>query len=531
MNSMVGSGGDPFKKRRLLRVVIPAFPAFNVYSWIARVTTALGPVSVATAVNEVEGWDVEVVDENNYRRSGPKDGQGLPDHKALQGLRPADVVGFYGGLTSTVPRLYELARFYQGLGVATVAGGQHFIDENIHEAFDHGLDTVVIGEGEETIKDLLGFFSGEREKMDVDGIAFRAGQEVVRTRERAPLTDFDRHPIPDFSLLRYAKIKIYPVGRIRGCGMDCEFCTVKGKARPARPERLLEQIASVFEKYRGRNFFIVDDLFGQDRMETLRFLRLLQEYQRRIKVHLKITVQIRLDKAKDGELLQAMREAGISHVAIGFESPIPEELKAMNKRLNPEDMLSLTRLYKQAGFWVHGMFIFGYPLAEGMQFRMSAKERSQYFRKFIKKAKLDTVQVVLPIPFAGTELARRLRKQNRIFPKSTLGWEYYDGNFPLFVPDEPLTPEGMQASIIQLMGRFYRFKHMFNIGLNILFFPMLLFYLHNLREGWSVWYRRWDRNITKFGGWLIIRKWVSDFKKNNFLGKLAEARSPHQDLR
>jgi hypothetical protein len=188
-------------------------------------------------------------------------------------------------------------------------------------------------------------------------------------------------------------------------------------------------------------------------------------------------------------------------------------------------------LYKQAGFWVHGMFIFGYPLAEGMQFRMSAEERSQYFRKFIKKAKLDTVQVVLPIPFSGTELARRLRKQNRIFPKSSLGWEYYDGNFPLFVPDEPLTPEGMQASIIQLMGRFYRFKHMFNIGLDILFFPMLLFYLHNLREGWSVWYRRWDRNITKFGGWLIIRKWVSDFKKNNFPGKLAEARSLHQNLR
>jgi len=42
-------------KRLGLRIVIPAYPAFNIYSRIARVTTALGPISVATAVHEVEG--------------------------------------------------------------------------------------------------------------------------------------------------------------------------------------------------------------------------------------------------------------------------------------------------------------------------------------------------------------------------------------------------------------------------------------------------------------------------------------------
>jgi len=485
--------------------------------------TALGPISVATSVNEVEGWDVEVIDENNYRRSGPKDEAGLPDHKALQSLRPADFVGFYGGLTSTIPRLYELARFYHGRSVPTVAGGQHFIDENIDEALENGVDTVVIGEGEETIKDLLAFLSGKRSREEIAGIAYRDGQKVIRTRERAPLQEFDQLPIPDFSLLRHAKIKIFPVGRIRGCGMDCEFCTVKGKARPARPERLLEQIASAFEKYRGKRFFIVDDLFSQDRLETLRFLRLLSEYQLKMKTHFKIAVQIRLDKAKDTELLQAMRQAGITNLAIGFESPIPEELKAMNKRLNPVDMIALSRVYHQAGFWVHGMFIFGYPQTEGMQFQMSAKERTHYFRTFIRKAKIDSVQVVLPVPLPGTDLTRRLGQQNRILPKKTLGWEYYDGNFPLILPDAPLTPEEMQASILQIMGRFYRFKHMFNVALHILAFPMLLFYLHNLRTGWRVWSRMWDRNITRFGGWIILRKWYSAFKKNQFPDKLAEA--------
>ena len=510
-------------RRRRIRIVIPSYPAFNIYSHVARITTALGPVSVATAVHEVEGWDVEVIDENNYRRFAPRNSSGLPDHETLQQLRPADVVGLYGGLTSTIPRLYEVARFYRERGIPTIAGGQHFVEENIAEALNNSVDVVVIGEGEETIKELLPAFEGKGRWQDIAGLAYLDQGQWVKTQERKPLTEFDCLPIPDFSLVRYAKMKLYPIGRVRGCGMDCEFCTVKGKARYARPERLMEQIASLCETRGAKRFFIVDDLFGQDRIETLRLCRLLKEYQQTIKTHFKITVQIRLDKGRDTELLQAMREAGITTVAIGFESPIGEELQAMDKRLKPEEMISLSRRYYQAGFMVHGMFIFGYPLAEGVNFQMPAKERIRHFRRFIKRAGLDTVQVLLPVPLPGTELTRRLKQQNRIYPQEYLGWEYYDGNFPLFVPDEPMTPEEIQASILQIMGRFYRFRYMFHVGLNILSFPVLFFYLYNLKKGWWRWYRTWTKNVSRFGGWLIMRRWLADFKKDNFSGKLAEA--------
>ena len=507
-----------------MRIVIPAYPAFNIYSRVARISTSLGPVSVATSVHEIEGWDVEVIDENNYRRSAPRNGSGLPDHEALQKLRPADVVGFYGGLSSTIPRLYEIARFYRERGIPTIAGGQHFIGDNITEALNHGIDVVVSGEGEEAMKELLHAFEGKRPKSEIAGLAYLDHDQLFQTQERQPLTEFDQLPIPDFSLVRYAKLKIYPVGRVRGCGMDCEFCTVKGKARIATPERLMEQFASLYETRGAKRFFIVDDLFGQDRRETLRLCQLLKNYQRTIKKRFKITVQIRLDKAKDAELLQAMRQAGINQVAIGFESPIGEELQAMDKRLKPEEMISLSQLYYQAGFWVHGMFIFGYPLAADLNFQMPARERIQHFRRFIKRAGLSTVQVLLPVPLPGTELTHRLRQQNRIYSRDYLGWEYYDGNFPLFVPDEPITPEEMQDSIRLIMGRFYRFRHMFHIGWDILSFPMLFFYLHNLREGWQKWYRIWENNVTKFGGWLIIRRWSTQFKKDNFSAKLVEAK-------
>jgi len=509
--------------RHRLRIVIPAYPAFNIYSYIAKQTTALGPVSVASVVNEMPGWDVEVIDENNLRRYGPKSGSGGADHEFLQHQRPADVVGFYGGLTSTIPRLYKIASFYKEKGVLTIAGGQHFVEDNIAEALNSGIDYVVIGEGEETIKELIEAFEGKRNMETVKSIAYLDHNQTITTPKREPLLDFDKLPLPDFSLVRYAKINIYPVERIRGCGMDCEFCTVKGKPRCASPERLMERISFLLETKDARNFFIVDDLFGQERDETIRFCQMFRDYQKSIGRRLNTTVQIRLDKAKDPELLLAMRQAGINTVAIGFESPIEEELKAMNKRIRPQDMISLAKIYHEFGFLIHGMFIFGYPLKD-VDFKMTARERIKRFRGFIRKAKIDTVQVLLPGPLPGTELRRRLEKQNRVYSIQDVGWEYYDGNFPLFEPDGPITAEEMQASLRKIMGKFYQFKYMFLVGLHIFSFPALIFFLHDIKSGWRKWYRYWRNNVARFGGWIIIRGWTQAFKKDNFPQKLKNAK-------
>lgn len=512
------------RRRARLRMICPAYPAFNIYSRFSMVMTAMGPVCVATAVNDVPGWDTELIDENNYRR-GPTDESGRPDHSALQQARPADVVGLYGGLTSTIPRLFEIARFYQAMGVRTIAGGQHFVGENIEQALRNGVDVVVIGEGEKTIAELLAHFdSGTDDLSDIRGIAFLKDGKPVQTADREPLTAFDELPIPDFSVLRYARMEIYPISGVRGCGMDCEFCAVKGRPRAASAERMMEQFASIFEKRGGKSFFVVDDLFGQDRPATLRLCRMLRDYQRRLGIGFKIMAQIRLDKAKDGELLKAMREAGINALAIGYESPIAGELEAMNKRLRPEDMIALTRTYRRAGFRVHGMFIFGYPAKPGMPFHMSAADRVRHFHRFIRKARIDTVQVMLPLPLPGTELTARLRADNRIFSTDDVGLEYYDGNFPVFQPDAPLTPEGLQAAAQNIMGRFYRPSRLLSVILNILCFPTIALRFHRIRSGWQNWCRRWWTSLFRTGGWLLRRKWMAAFREDRFLDKVAAAR-------
>ncbi len=509
-------------KRRLFRIVIPRYPAFNIYSAVARRTTALGPVCVATAVSRMPGWEAEVIDENNYRFPGPTDESGAPDHAALQALRPADAVGVYGGLSCTVPRALEVVAHYRRAGIFCVVGGHHF-DALPGEALRAGADAVVHGEGELTITELLGAFERGGDLGAVAGISRLQDGREVRTATRPPLEDFEGLPLPDFGLLRYAKVLIYPVGRIRGCGMNCEFCAVKGRARCASPERLLAQISSAAEGRGAREFFVVDDQFAQDRGETLRFCRLLREYQERLGLSLFLTVQIRLDCGRDDELLAVMRAAGIRQLAIGIESPIEEELRAMGKHLRVEEMVGLARNYHRHGFLVHGMFIFGYPMRPGVEFRMGAAERVGRFRRFIREARLDTVQVLLPVPLPGTALRERLQREGRVFPIEEFGWEYYDGNFPLIVPDAPLTASDLPASSLAIMGRFYRFLRLPGVAVRTLGFPLAMLPLVNLRRRWNRWYRRWRNDVVCTGGYFIMKAWKKQFREGPFRRKLFQA--------
>jgi radical SAM superfamily enzyme YgiQ (UPF0313 family) len=508
--------------RRLFRMVIPRYPTFNVFSTIAHKTTALGPLCVATCISKLPGWDVEVVDENNYHFPGPEDSRGMPDHSELQQLRPADAVGFYGGLSCTIPRLQAIARLYQQAGVFTIGGGHH-LDFRPEEALHQGLDVVVHGEGEDAACELLASWEAGEPLDAVPGISFRRGNELVATPARPPITDFDRLPLPDLGLLRFARLEIFPISRTRGCGMNCEFCSVKGRARSATPERLLAQISYLAETYAARQFFVVDDQFAQNRQETIRFCQMLRAYAKRIGIKFRLAVQIRLDCARDEELLVAMRQCGIWFVAIGLESPIDEELRAMGKHIKASEMLDLTREYHRQGFYIHGMFIFGYPMQPGVEFSMPARERVKQYKRFIQRAHLDTVQVLTPVPIPGSALRERLEKVGRVLSSHEIGWEYYDGNFPIIVPDEPLTPVSMHTSIQQLMSWFYGFRRLIGVMLHTLRFPFAMLPLVNIRASWRRWYRTWFNDVMGSVGYFVVRNWKRAFRDGPFRDKLSRA--------
>ena len=505
-------------------MIIPKYPAFNIFTGIASKTTALGPLCVATSISKLPGWDVEVIDENNYHYPAPIDERGMPDHSALQQLRPAAAVGFYGGLSCTVPRLLEVAAYYIQAGVLTIVGGQH-LDALPQDALAAGMDIVVHGEGEIAAQEILQARDAGLALDGIAGISFLRDGRLVRTAPREPLEDFEPLPLPDFGLLRFATLRRFPINRIRGCGMDCEFCSVKGRARCATPERLLAQISYAAEAHGARDFFVVDDQFAQDRSETLRFCRLLRDYELRLGWRFNLAVQMRLDCARDTQLLQAMRDCGINFIAVGFESPIDEELRAMGKHLRGSEMVEQARILHRWGFFVHGMFIFGYPMLPGMDFSMSAAQRIRRFRTFIRQSQVDTVQVLLAVPIPGTALRTRLECEGRVLPASEIGWEYYDGNFPVFIPDPPLTPEQMQRAILKLMGAFYGFQRMLGTALHTLRFPLAMLPLVNLRTRFRHWYRQWYNDVVGSMGYFIVRNWLRAFRQGQFQEKLRRGKA------
>ena len=495
----------------LVRFIIPAFPEVNIFTRQARVTTALGPVMVATAANKVWGWRVEVIDENNYH-GGPRDNQGLPDHLVLQKENPAAVIGFYCGLSSTMERVWKLSEFYHQERAVTIAGGwhAHYCPE---ETLRNNIDMVVHGDGETVIQRILESLREGNSLGDVPGISFLENIQIQKNSpERLEVPDLNSLPYPDFGLLRYAKMKFYPISRIRGCGMNCEFCSVKGKPRWADSQYLFNVVQWLVETRRARCFFIVDDRLEEDIDGTVEFFRMVsKKYGNR----LNFTVQTRLETAENVELLEVMKEAGVRTVCIGCESPIDEDLKAMRKGYLSAHMLEWVRILRRY-FWVHGMFMVGYPLKD-RQTSISVGEIVKRFRKFLRKASFDSVQILHPIPLVGTALRRRLEKEGKLFPLEVVPWSKYDGNYVYFKPDN-MTLREFQEISMRLMRWFYNPWSFFRIAIRTISFP-----IDYLFRGWKEWYRDWSGDVIKYGGHLLIQRWLR--RQRDFIEKLEKYQS------
>ncbi|MEK7658363.1 MAG: radical SAM protein [Patescibacteria group bacterium] len=498
---------------RLIRIIVPASKRETIYSRPLKITTSLAAVILATIINKIWGWRVEIIDENNFR-SGPLDKNGLPDHAVLQRENPAVLVGFYCGLSSQIDRVWDLAKLYKEQGVATVAGSwhSHYLPE---ETLRHDIDLVVHGDGEPVIKRIISNFSdGKPLWQSVPGVSFLRDGKVYHNslslQEIQGIPDEDEflnglmnkafdlsdQPYPDFGLVKLAKIKIYPIGRIRGCSFRCEFCSVRGSARWASPEYLFGTVNWLVQTRKAKEFFIVDDRLEEDIEGTIRFFEMIaKKYGNK----LSFIVQVRLGAAENTRLLEVMEKAGVRVVCIGYESPIQEELKAMRKGVAAEKMLELTRIWRKH-FRIHGMFIVGFPLQDN-QPSPPAKKIYKVYKDFVRKAGIDSVQFLVAGPVPGSDLKKRLKKDQRLpFSDQEMSLAG-DGNFVLFKPIG-ITATELQNTTMRLMRWFYG-------PLNIprFVFRLLSFPFDWLIRGWQNWYKDWCRDKIKLGGHYLLRKW------------------------
>jgi radical SAM superfamily enzyme YgiQ (UPF0313 family) len=441
------------KKELTIIGVIPQYPKHSQNNIYAKIK--MPPVGILSVLSQIHDHpyikEVYAIDENNY--SGPQDDLGLPDHSFLQARQPAQLALFYGGMSNSIPRMFSVARQYKGFDAITIAGGSH-VDALPQEALSSGIDIVVHGEGEETITELLTVLADNGDvALNRSGLAAVSGISFldengayVFTGRRQPIGNLNELADTDLTLVKFLKKRwsAIPINRGRGCNWHCEFCVVNrqyGSYKSASVQTALRQVIK-YTDLGYKNFFFTDDNFAQNPAEAVELCRAIGDYKRKFRKKIVIIVQVRTEVAEDDALIEAMRWAGVTTLAIGYESPINEELRAMRKGVTVEKLIARSKKLSNY-FYLHGMFIFGYPANKNARENsfFTIKQRAECFKKFFKKSGIDTIQLFNAVPLPGSELRARLESEGRLLPLSMVGWDKYDGLFLCYDP----RPDGLDA--------------------------------------------------------------------------------------
>jgi radical SAM superfamily enzyme YgiQ (UPF0313 family) len=108
----------------------------------------------------------------------------------------------------------------------------------------------------------------------------------------------------------------------------------------------------------------------------------------------------------DYETLKTLREAGLRHVVVGFESGNDTILKNIKKGVTVAQALQFSKDCKKLGLSIHGAFIMGLP--------GESKETVRETIEFAKKMDLNSIQASLASPYPGTEFYDLCKQQGWI---------------------------------------------------------------------------------------------------------------------
>ena len=307
--------------------------------------------------------------------------------------------------------------FYEKLkaklpNITVIVGGPHVSalpEQTLRDS--QNIDISVIGEGDETIVDILGALGRNADLKNVAGIAYRNNGQITITGTRLPIKDLSVLPLPAFHLLNYTLYRSYgwnkwvngyraPLGIIftgRGCIGKCNFCaaqTVFGKGiRFFSMQQIKEQLDYLINKWGIRVLYFQDDTFTANRKIVNEICDYIIEkgYNRR----LEIMVSSRADTVHL-PTLKKMREASVRWICFGVESGSQEILNRMHKHITIEQIKKAYALSREAGLFIAGNFMLGH-LGETRETAMDtirlACELDQEYASF-----------AIAIPLPGTEL-------------------------------------------------------------------------------------------------------------------------------
>lgn len=222
------------------------------------------------------------------------------------------------------------------------------------------IDAVVIGEGEETLAELVAAVKNNKNLSSVKGIFYNKNGLPSFTGYRNSITDLDKLPFPSREVLESDKtIKSARIISSRGCLYGCNFCTTPSvrKINPGKPYRernptkVVDEMELLYTKYKIKYFYFNDDLyFAKSSVTRKRAVRVAEEITKR-NLDINYKVEIRGDSvepSEDREFILKLIKSGLTTFFIGLESGSNEELNYFGKGLsvtkNKETILFLKSL-------------------------------------------------------------------------------------------------------------------------------------------------------------------------------------------
>lgn len=325
-------------------------------------------------------------------------------------LRPR-MAAFYVTLMTrkVVLRLIrELRASTQHEGMVVVLGGPD-ARYNAADYLRHGVDLLVVGEGEETMAALAALSPADLGDPSVlagiAGLAYRDGDgEPAFTAARAHLPKLDDLPVPArhridlspyFDAWRGAHGQTsLNVSTQRGCPYSCSWCSraVYGKSyRRRSPDKVVAELAELTRLYGPDQFWFVDDVFTVNHRWLADFADALDAAGLRIRYEC-IT---RADRMNE-QVVALLARTGCVRVWIGAESGSQRILDAMHRQVTVAAATTMIRQASAAGIETGTFLMLGYPGEEEADILDTVT--------YLKRARPDRFTVTLAYPIKGTEL-------------------------------------------------------------------------------------------------------------------------------
>jgi len=377
--------------------------------------------------------------------------------------------------------------------VPIFAGGEHItgMPERCLKQTRH-LKVCVLGEGEETVVELVGHLKDDEALSGLEGIAFKAADgEVKVNNRRKRIREVEGIPWPSWELfplqsyrdneLSYGVVKnelSLPIMATRGCPYECTFCSSPQmwgtRYFMRKPTDVADEIAHFQNLYGATNFDFYDLTAILNKNWIVEFCKEL--ISRDIKITWQIPAGTR-SEAIDQEVAHYLYKTGCTNITYAPESGSVEILKAIKKKVRLSKMLESFYYTQKEGMSIKLNMLIGLP-----------EEKHKHIWQtlwFLVKASRAGVHDIFPtvvVPYAGCELFAKLEEQGKINPDSD---EYFER---IIVSDSFWGGYFYNDHISSVALRLYRLLYLFVFyTTNFLFRPQRLFgSIANLIKGTPV---------------------------------------------